>query len=109
MMLLSAGCATGERPLPARNFTGELRYLSVPLYLNVPLEYGNLNATVTVETPQGPKTVQLAANTTYIIDGKLCLPEDVGKLLNAANTSYVCTIVIEENCNFAQTLYIEKK
>lgn len=99
MVVLYAGCAKGTTAASARTITGELEYLTVPLewYETVPLEYGNANvtATVTVKTPQGPQTIQLASNTTYTLEGKACAIDDIGKALVEGDTTYNCTIVID--------------
>ena len=97
-MALSVGCAKGAPTAIVQTITGELEYLTVPLAWGetVPLEYGNANetATVTVQTPQGPQTIQLASNTTYSIDGQACKLEDIGKVLVEGDTTYNCTIVV---------------
>lgn len=88
IVILSAGCAAKE-PLvvaAAQNVTGELKYLSVPL------EGGDV--TMTVQTAQGPQIIQLAANTTYELEGKACTIDDIGKALEAGNTTYNCTVIV---------------
>lgn len=109
MVITSVGCATKALSAPAaevptQNITGELKYLSVPL------EDGNV--ALTIETPQGLKqTVLITSNTTFILDGKSCLLEDVGKVVGAANESYVCTIVFNDECapGVAASVYVTKK
>jgi hypothetical protein len=88
MVILSVGCTPKAQPAAApQNVTGELKYLSVPL------EGGN--ATLTVQTPQGPQTVQLAANTTYSLQGKACSIDDIGQALTAGDTTYNCTVILD--------------
>lgn len=88
MMALSAGCAAKAQPAAVpQNITGELRYLSIPL------EGGD--ATLTVQTPQGPQTIQLASNTTYSLDGQVCKLDEIGKVLAEGGTTYNCSVVID--------------
>ena len=88
-VLAVAGCAAKAQPAAVlQNVTGELRYLSVPL------EDGNGNVTVTIETPQGPQTIQLASNTTYSLDGQVCKLDEIGKVLLEGGTTYNCSVVI---------------
>lgn len=87
IVILSAGCAAKAQPAVApKDITGELKYLSVPL------EGGDV--TLTVQTPQGPQNIQLAANATYQLEGKACSVEDIGNALVAGNTTYNCTVVL---------------
>ena len=91
MVILYAGCALAAHPTAsAQTITGGLEYLTVPL------EYGNANvtATVTVQTPQGLQTIQLASNTTYSLDGQVCKLDEIGKVLAEGGTTYNCSVVI---------------
>lgn len=106
MAILSVGCATEEpsAATSAQNVTGELKYLSVPL------EGGDV--TLTVQTLQGLRqTVLITSNTTFTLDGKECLFEDVGKLVETANGSYACAIVFNDECapGVAASVYVTKK
>ncbi len=103
MVSLSVGCATKttqEAPTTQNitNITGVLQYLSVPL------EYGKGNANITVETPQGPQTIQVATNTTYSLDGQACSFDEIGKALVSGNTTYTCMAVIDSCAG--STLYL---
>ena len=87
--ILSIGCAARVQPAaPPQEVTGVLEHL------NVPLENGNV--VVTVQTPQGPQNIQLAANATYELEGKACTVDDIGKALTGGDTTYNCTVVIDD-------------
>lgn len=88
MIVLAAACApqkTGQTA--AQTITGEIVGISVPLS-NAPTE-------LTVKTPQGQQTIQLAANTSLSLDGQACPIEDLGQTLQSGKTTYNCTVVID--------------
>ncbi len=104
MMILSVGCATKTPPAvpkaPIQNVTGTLKDA------NTPVEAGQ--DVVTVETPQGLRTFPLTSNTTYTLEGKICSLEDINKAVEAANVSYNCTLVYDEELG-AIGVYVTKK
>ncbi len=86
---LSIGCAGKAQPEAA---VSPQKVVGVLQHLNAPPENGNV--VVTVQTPQGPQNIQLAANATYELEGKACTVEDIGNALVAGNTTYNCTVVL---------------
>ena len=94
MAILSTGCATKATPAPAattQNITGVLKDL------NTPAEPGK--DVVTIQTPQGLQTFPLTANTTYSLEGKTCLLNDVGKVLETGNATYQCNLYYDAQLN----------
>ena len=104
MVVLSVGCATKTPPAvpkaPTQNVTGTLKDA------NTPAEAGQ--DVVTVETPQGLQTFPVTSNTTYTLEGKICTLEDINKAVEAANVSYNCTLVYDEELG-AIGVYVTKK
>jgi len=93
MVSLSVGCATKTTQAPpttqnVTSITGVLQPLSVPL------EFVQGNANITIETPQGPQTIQLDANTTYSLEGNACFLDEIGNELVGGNTTYICSAII---------------
>lgn len=85
--ILSTACAgLTSSPAAAESISGEIRGMSVPL---------DSKPILTIKTAQGQQTVQLAANTTYTLDGEACAIEDLGQILESGNTTYNCTVVID--------------
>ncbi|MDO8716880.1 MAG: hypothetical protein Q7J73_08775 [Dehalococcoidales bacterium] len=110
MAILSVGCAkTTPAPAPAattQNVTGTLKDL------NTPDDPGK--DVVTVTTPQGDKTFNLTADTTYSIEGRSCLLADVGKAVDEGNVTYECTVVLTGLTPYAEeqaalAIYVTKK
>ena len=102
-VILSVGCGTKATPAPAaptQNVTGVLKDV------NTPAEAGK--DVVTVETPQGLQTFPVTANTTYTLEGKTCTLEELNKVVEAANVSYNCTLVYDEELG-AIGVYVTKK
>lgn len=104
MVVLSVGCATKTPPTvptaPTQNVTGILKDV------NVPAEPGK--DVITIETPQGLQTFPVTSNTTYTLEGKICKLEDINKAVEAANVSYNCTLVYDEELG-AIGAYVTKK
>ena len=101
--ILSVGCGAKTTPAPAaptQNVTGTLKDA------NTPAEAGQ--DVVTVETPQGLQTFPVTSNTTYTLEGKICTLEDINKAVEAANVSYNCTLVYDEELG-AIGVYVTKK
>ncbi len=85
--VLSSACAGQKTGTTAtQRIDGVVTGLTVPL---------NSPGSLTMQTAQGPQTVQLADNTTYSLDGKACSIDDLGKLITSGNTTYNCTVVVE--------------
>ena len=89
---LFVGCVktTPAPAAPTQNVTGTLEVI------NTPAEAGP--DAVTIQTPQGLQTFPITPNTTLALGGKVCTLEDLD-ILEAANVSYNCTIVLDENMN----------
>lgn len=88
MAILSVGC-TKTTPEPAattQNVTGTLKDLNTPDDAGKDL--------VTITTPQGDKTFNLAADTTYSIEGRSCVLAELGKTVDEGNVTYECTVVL---------------
>ena len=108
MAILSVGCAKAT-PTPAattQNVTGTLKDL------NTPDDAGK--DVVTITTPQGDKTFNLAANTTYSIEGRSCLLAELGKAVDEGNVTYECTVVLAGVSPYADdasviAVYVTKK
>lgn len=103
LTVLFVGCATKTTLAPAaptQNVTGTLKDA------NTPAEAGK--DVVTVETPQGLQTFLVTSNTTYTLEGKICSLEDINKAVEAANVSYNCTLVYDEELG-AIGVYVTKK
>lgn len=94
VMILSVGCATKAPPAPAapptQEVTGTLKDV------NTPAEAGK--DVVTIQTPQGEKTLPITANTTFSLEGKACTLDQIAAL-DLAKVSYNCTTVygIDQN------------
>lgn len=103
MVILSVSCAPKATPAPkapTQNVTGTL------MDVNTPPEAGK--DVVTVQTPQGLQTFPVTSNTTYTLEGKICTLEDINKVVEAANASYNCTLVYDEELG-AIGVYVTKK
>ena len=90
---LFVGCAktTPAPAAPTQNVTGVLKEI------NTPDDPGK--DVVVVQTPEGEKTFPLTANTTYSLEGKTCLLNDVGKVLETANATYQCNLYYDDQLN----------
>lgn len=91
--ILSVGCSTKAAPKPAAKppATGTLKDV------NTPKEAGQ--DVITVQTPQGPTSVQVTPQTGFAFNGQFCTLDDLEAKLAAAaatNASYNCTIVYDE-------------
>jgi len=93
MAILSVGCVktTPAPATPTQNVTGVLTDL------NTPAEPGK--DVVTVQTPQGPQTFPITANTNFALEGQVCTLDDVGKVLATANATYQCNLYYDEQLN----------
>ena len=103
MVVLPVGCAKTPPvapKAPTQNVTGTLKDV------NTPADAGK--DVVTVETPQGLQTFPVTSNTTYTLEGKICKLEDINKVVEAANVSYNCTIVYDDELG-AIGVYVTKK
>lgn len=108
MAILSVGCAK-TTPTPAattQNVTGVLKDL------NTATDPGK--DVVTITTPQGDKTFNLTADTTYSIAGRSCVLAELGKTVDEGNVTYECTVVLAGLTPYADdtaamAVYVTKK
>ncbi len=107
--VLSVGCGT-KTPAPAapttQNVTGVLKDL------NTATDPGK--DVVTITTPQGDKTFNLAADTTFSIEGRSCVLAELGKTVDEGNATYECTVVLAGLSPYgddtaAMAVYVTKK
>lgn len=109
MAILSVGCAktTPEPAAPTtQNVTGVLKDLNTPDDAGKDL--------VTITTPQGDKTFNLTADTTYSIEGRSCVLAELGKTVDEGNVTYECTVVLAGLSPYtddtaAMAVYVTKK
>ena len=99
MVVLFTGCSSKAPPAsapvapaapPTQEVTGILKDV------NTPAETGK--DVVTIQTPQGEKTLPIAADTTFKLEGKACTLDQIAAL-DLEKVSYNCTTVygIDQN------------
>lgn len=106
MVVLSTGCTKTPAPATTSNVTGVLKDLNTPDDAGKDL--------VTITTPQGDKTFNLAADTTYSIEGRSCILAELGKTVDEGNVTYECTVVLSGLSPYADdaatmAVYVTKK
>jgi hypothetical protein len=90
MTMLSAGCAKATpaaTPAATPPVTGALTGVNTPAQAGPDV--------VTVQTPQGPTSVQVTPQTGLSFNGQFCTIDQLDALMTS-NSSYNCTIVYDD-------------
>lgn len=103
MVIVLVGCSPKATPAPApapkaptQNVTGILKDI-----IPVPGQ-----ETVTIQTPQGPRTFRINSYTTFSLGGEACTLDELDKAA-ASNVSYNCTLTQDDERGLT-AIYVTK-